>query len=396
MTADLDWLVVGGGIHGVHLAVRLLAEAGVPPERLRILDPGPRLLDNWRRCSANTGMTHLRSPAVHHLDLEPWSLLRFAGADTRGRGAPKELFANPYNRPAVALFERHCDEVIGRFGLAGLHLRDRAARIDLACDHATVHTASGASLRARRVLLALGAGQRPRWPAWARELRSLGHRVHHVFEPGFDLRPESWPERVAVIGGGISAAQVALRLAEAGRSVSLIARHAPRRHQFDSDPGWVGPKYMRRFSATKDLVQRRAMITRARHAGSMPPDVHRALRRAIDQGGLTWLMGEPVAEAHDGGAVLQVDGERVPVDGVLLATGFEGTRPGGALVDELVESHALPCAGCGYPVVDRHLRWHPAVYVTGPLAELEVGPVSRNIIGARRAAERILPAARAS
>ena len=28
---DLDWLIVGGGIHGVHLAVRLLAEGGVAP-----------------------------------------------------------------------------------------------------------------------------------------------------------------------------------------------------------------------------------------------------------------------------------------------------------------------------------------------------------------------------
>lgn len=40
----LDWLVVGGGIHGVHLAVRLLAERGVKPSSLRIVDPGERLV----------------------------------------------------------------------------------------------------------------------------------------------------------------------------------------------------------------------------------------------------------------------------------------------------------------------------------------------------------------
>jgi hypothetical protein len=34
------------------------------------------------------------------------------------------------------------------------------------------------------------------------------------------------------------------------------------------------------------------------------------------------------------------------------------------------------------------------VFVTGPLAELEVGPVARNLIGARRAAERIVPVAK--
>ena len=40
----LDWLIIGGGIHGVHIAVRLFGESGVAPERLRIVDPGdPRV-----------------------------------------------------------------------------------------------------------------------------------------------------------------------------------------------------------------------------------------------------------------------------------------------------------------------------------------------------------------
>ena len=51
---------------------------------------------------------------------------------------------------------------------------------------------------------------------------------------------------------------------------------------------------------------------------------------------------------------------------------------------------SLPCAECGYPVVEPDLRWHPRIYVTGPLAELELGPASRNISGARRAADRIV------
>jgi hypothetical protein len=39
--------------------------------------------------------------------------------------------------------------------------------------------------------------------------------------------------------------------------------------------------------------------------------------------------------------------------------------------------------------VDQSLRWHPGIYVTGALAELEIGPTAMNIIGARLAAERI-------
>jgi hypothetical protein len=49
----------------------------------------------------------------------------------------------------------------------------------------------------------------------------------------------------------------------------------------------------------------------------------------------------------------------------------------------------LPFAPCGYPVVNRYLAWGRGLFVTGALAELELGPVARNISGARRAGERL-------
>lgn len=393
MRPELDWLVIGGGLHGVHLAVRLLAEAGVAPDGLRLLDPAPRLLARWGQCTANTGMRHLRSPAVHHLDVEPLSLLQFAGATAHGGELDDEQFTPPYNRPSLDLFARHSQAVIARHGLDGLHIQARAERVELFGDGARVHLDSGNALTARRVLLALGASQQPRWPAWAIDLRDGGVAIQHVFEPGFDLVPDRWPARLAVIGGGISAAQVALRLADAARVVHLISRHAVREHAFDSDPGWVGPKYMRGFTATKSLRARREAITGARHTGSMPPDVHRALQAAVGAGRITMHVGPVRARARGHRAEVVVGDTPLEVDGVLLATGFDGARPGGALVDALVHDHHLPCAACGYPIVDRHLRWHDALCVTGPLAELEVGPVARNIAGARRAAERIVPLA---
>ena len=106
-------------------------------------------------------------------------------------------------------------------------------------------------------------------------------------------------------------------------------------------------------------------------------------------------MGEVVATSVDGGAVLQVGDAYLPIDGMLLATGFEPARPGGALVERLITRHSLPCSECGFPLTDINLRWHPRLFVSGPLAELEIGPVSRNIAGARRAAERIVPIANA-
>lgn len=395
MNQSLDWVVVGGGIHGVHVAVRLISEAGVPRSQLRLVDPATHLLDSWRRCTTNTGMQHLRSPAVHHLDVDPWSLLDFAGANRRGRGVAKGVFAPPYLRPSVELFSQHCDEVIDRLGLDELHIQARAESIELSCEAAEIHLdVGGKPLRAGHVVLAMG-GSAPRWPEDARVLRDDGFMVRHVFEPGFRLKADEWPERVAVVGGGISAAQVALKLADAGKRVHFVARHALRKHQFDSDPGWIGPKNMRRFSATADLSRRRQMIAEARHTGSLPPDVHRDLRWAIREERVTHHHGQPQLRAEGEHIAVQLEGKSLTVDGVLLATGFSQRRPGGAMVDQLIQRHALPCAECGYPVVDSHLRWHPAIFVTGPLAELEVGPVSRNIVGARKAANRIVEGARA-
>ncbi|MFB0985725.1 MAG: hypothetical protein QMB94_05450, partial [Phycisphaerales bacterium] len=138
--------------------------------------------------------------------------------------------------------------------------------------------------------------------------------------------------------------------------------------------------------------------TEARQRGSVSPDIGRSLRRAIRRGRLEWHEGEVgrLAAREDSLELELGTNTIVTADRVLLATGFASRRPGGAMVDELIASATLPCASCGYPIVDAALRWHPRVYVSGPLAELELGPVSRNIAGARRAAERIVDAARTS
>ena len=384
MSDVLDWAIVGGGIHGVHVAVRLL-NAGVEAECLRIIDPGAELLSTWKRCASNTGMRYLRSPAVHHLDVEPFSLLRYGGS----RGI-KRAFTPPYSRPSLALFTDHCEEVTARYELAALHVQDTVSRIDVTDDGVVLHRGEGEPLAAQQVLLAMGNVTGPRWPEWAASLRDEGADIRHVFESGFVLDPKAYPARVAVIGGGISAAQVALRLVAEGRDVHLVSRHAVRQQQFDADPGWVGPKNMREFLATADLEARRKMIANARHSGSMPRDVHRLLKRGLDQGVVQWHLGKVTGAMGDDGVVLRGGKDEISVDAVVLATGFASGRPRSPLLDRLVEAHALPCSPCGFPIVDEHLRWHPRIFVTGPLAELEIGPASRNIAGARRAAERIV------
>ncbi len=384
---NLDWLIIGGGIHGVHIAARLIGEADIAPEQLRIVDPGERLLARWRTCTTTTGMDFLRSASVHHLDLDPWSLKRFAG---KGKKRRPRVFTPPYDRPALALFNSHCDHVVETFGLSDLHIRDRAMACTVDCDGVGVRLLSGREISAQNLVLAIGASEQPEWPDWAPQGEA---RVHHVFDPGCSGWP-SQSETVAVVGGGISAGQVALRLLDEGHQVHLVSRHAMRQHQFDSEPGWLGPKYMTKFSRERDLDRRRALINEARHRGSVPPEVWRVLRSAISRDMLRWHECEVQGlDVRDDILKLQLSNDEVlDVERVLLATGFSSHRPGGAMIDALIDSASLACARCGYPIVDSALRWHPRIHVSGPLAELELGPVSRNIAGARRAGDRLVNA----
>lgn len=156
----LDWAIVGGGIHGVHVAAKLVQGAGLAPKRLRIADPEPHLLARWKSCAAATGMDDLRSPAVHHLDSETFALQDFA--EERSHQAACHL-APPYNRPSLSLFNDHCQHVVERLALSKRHLRERVVGLSLEPDGVRLSLGSGRTLRGRRALLAIGQGDPFEW-----------------------------------------------------------------------------------------------------------------------------------------------------------------------------------------------------------------------------------------
>ena len=43
-------------------------------------------------------------------------------------------------------------------------------------------------------------------------------------------------------------------------------------HDFDADPGWLGPKYMTRFKQITTSEEKQQVILNERHKGSMPKE----------------------------------------------------------------------------------------------------------------------------
>lgn len=393
--SSLDWIIIGGGVHGTHLSHVLVHRGGVAPARVRVLDPHEHPLATFWRVTEATGMRHLRSPGVHHVDLHPNALRRFA---KQGAGRPHARFVHPYDRPGLDFFRAHTEYVVREYRLGSLRERCRALSIARTAEGYRVETDRGA-LTSRRVVLALGLGEQLCLPVWAPGAGGEG-RIEHMFAPSFKRERLAALRSVAIVGGGISAAQLACALARCSTEVTVIARHAPRVQRFDSEPEWLGPRALASFERIRDVTQRRRLIVEARHRGSMPPEIATELRREIRNGRVRWMKADVTAvddaDEHADKIVLRLD--RAPglvkASRVVLATGFETHRPGGSLLDEeAVDRLGLPCAACGYPIVSPRLEWAHGLFVIGPLAELELGPAARNIAGARAASERLLAVA---
>ena len=59
--------------------------------------------------------------------------------------------------------------------------------------------------------------------------------------------------------------------------MTILARHPARVHEFDADSRWMGPLGLARVRALADGDQRRGVIARERHRGSVPAEIARQL-----------------------------------------------------------------------------------------------------------------------
>ncbi|MEM9456428.1 MAG: FAD/NAD(P)-binding protein [Myxococcota bacterium] len=369
----LDWVIVGGGPHGVCAARALVAHGA----SLRIVEPSGQLLHRWLARAEAVAMTWMRSPVAHHLDAHPSSLDHFLH---RGENADVAGLAGTFRRPTHAAFLRHTRELIAQHRLDESVVRGRVESIRAQSHHLVVE-GEGVELLTRRVLVATGSNA-PRVPPWAQRLRQEGAPVHHVFEG--DATSD-----LDIVGGGISAVQRALRVHRDTRQrVRLWMRRPVHEADFDYDRTWAQHRFVARWSALDD-AERLAFFGRNPSRGSVPAGLAARLRKAVRRGSIHVEYGIPTIEWNAGGRRLVLRGPQKAVEssGLTLATGLNPETVTGWLRSS--------AANLGLPVVEglarleHDMHWGRGVYVCGPLARLRLGPMASNVIGARWATAKL-------
>ncbi|MDR9367246.1 MAG: FAD/NAD(P)-binding protein, partial [Balneolaceae bacterium] len=349
---------------------------------IAIADPNPAPLHNWKHCTSNTGMDFLRSPEVHHIDLDPFALNTFC---QNHHASENKSFIAPNRRPSLNLFNHHSQKVISEYNLQDYWLRTYINDIKLTSKEATVISEIG-EINARHIILAVGNGHQLNIPSWAKTLQKKSFPVHHIYSQSFSLETYKEGFHTVVVGSGMGAIQTFIKLAEEySGKITLVTCNEIKVSDYDLDPGWMGPKYLHRFHSEKRVSKRRAMIKSARKGGTITSDINWKLRKVLKQEHTNHKIGNIDSAELFGSnnAYLTLEnGDNIFCDQILMGTGFSSAI-NSSLIQNLKNNSGLRCSDCGYPIVDPFLRWHDRISVTGELAELEIGPAARNIIGAR-------------
>lgn len=386
----LEWIIIGGGVQGVTLALHLLKSKKVTIDKLAIIDRNAEPLVNWKQNTKKISMPFLRSPFVHHLDEDPYSLQTYVKKHAYTK---QTVFYGPYKRPSLSLFNEHCDFLVKEMSLKDAWVKGDVSKVMKSRDGWQVELKDGQKVLSKKVVIAIGVGEQLNIPSWASPLIKQSQNIFHIFNKTL-LNTEQLERDIAIVGGGITAAHLAIKLSQLfPKHVTLLMRHPFRVHDFDSDPGWLGPKKQNAYQKLDSYLHRRNEITTARNKGSVPREIYMKLKALEKRESLSIKDIEISQGERENNKLLLLDKDNeliVKAGTVLLATGFLLALPGREWIEPMVNSYKLPTSECGYPIVNHDLQWDKDLYVTGALAELEIGPIARNISGARQAAERII------
>ncbi len=393
---NLPITIIGGGIHGVSIAIRLLRDIPAAANRLAIVDRHPQPLTQWRCKTERQGMRFLRSPAVHHVTPDALGIVEYAERHNR----TNEL-APPYSQPSTQLFWDFCNNALAeleahqvyyQFDVAKLRWDKGAGRFPF-----RLISTNNEGFRSSCVILAIGADDcayvPPEFTQWQHQ---NPNRILHASQFSVDREgQQDGKDKIVIVGGGLTAGTLARSLSERGQRVTLIARKALKTEQFDFPPVWLGPKALAEFASETDFQRRYETIQHNRGEGNITPDIMEALLNTPN------IDIYPETRIHN----IATEGEGLPnqklrietthgiitdVSRVILATGYRFNLRRYGFLTELRTQHQIPLV-CGLPRLDADLQLRPIenLFGSGTIAQLQIGPASGNIAGANLAYERL-------
>ena len=388
----IDLAVIGAGPQALTLVTHLLQKKKSLHRKILVFDASGVWMSRWHHQFAALEIPHLRSPAVHHPDPDAYALRRFAEL------RPQELYP-PYSLPGTTLFKEFCQDVVKRW-----QLQDRLVPLAVEELEPIVHHSrkrfllglkDGRSLLARRVVLAAGSHQ-PNLPEWVKEIPANFPKDRLLHANQIDLRTLHLKnERILIVGGGLTSGHLALGALARGAKVVLTHRRQFREKLFDSDPGWLGPKYLKAFWDEPHWGDRWEMIQAARDGGSLTMAVMTQLRRANHCQQLSFQECCRVVQAQWQEFYWQVqcdNGTTQEFDRIWLATGTRLNAETEPLLSTMNKVFPIPLVN-GLPILEKDLRWGKSdLFLMGGLTALRVGPAARNLSGGRMASRCIVPA----
>ncbi len=392
--------IIGGGIHGISIAIRLLREVPTAARYLAIVDRHPHPLTQWRHKTERQGMTFLRSPAVHHITPDALGIVEYAERHNR-----TSEFAPPYSQPSTQLFWDFCGDMLTELAQYRVYHQFEVTKLrwDKGAGKFPFRLISkdGNGFRSRCVILAIGTDDctymPPEFVQWQCQYPD---RILHASEfnvAGQDGRDSE--ESVVIVGGGLTAGTLAKSLSERRQSVTLIARNPLKTEQFDFPPVWLGPKALAEFADETDFQRRYEVIQQNRGEGSITPDIMEVLMDATNIKLYPETRIQNIVSMGKGSCrgevpprlLVKTNRADIPnVSRVILATGYQFNLCRYGFLTELIAQHEIPLV-CGLPRLDTDLQLYPVenLFGSGTIAQLQIGPASGNIAGASLAYERL-------
>ncbi len=377
--------IIGGGIHGSSIALRLLRDIPNAAQHIVIIDRHAFPLTQWRSKTERQGMTYLRSPAVHHISTNPLGIVEYAERHNR----TNELVP-PYSQPSTKLFWDYCDDALSeirkhpifyQFDVEKLRWDKGAGKYPF-----RLISKGNIGFRSSCVILAIGSDDCPFIPPeFAEWKRIYPDKIVHASQFSVDCefgRKEG--EKYLIVGGGLTAGTLAKSLSELRHSVVLIAWKQLKTEQFDFPPIWLGPKALSEFTNEADFQQRYQIIQENRGEGSITPDIMESLRNATNVDFYPETFIRNIYKTDSDNIQVQTTRELIPnVSRIILATGYRFNLRRYNFMRTLLKQYPIDLI-CGLPKLDKDLQFYPIdnLFGTGTVAQLQIGPASGNIAGA--------------